>query len=62
MTNENIKSIHLTKETHNSLIEKQKDIYNKTKINMKLSDLADIILKINIKKFEPEMILQSIEK
>ncbi len=62
MTNENIKSIHLTEETHSSLIEKQKDIYNKTKINMKLSDLADIILKINIKKFEPEMLLQSIEK
>lgn len=62
MANENIKSIHLTEETHGLLIEKQKDIYNKTKINMKLSDLADIILKINIKKFEPEMILQSIEK
>lgn len=58
MTEETIKSVHLTKKTHDLLIEKQKHIYNKTKINMKLSDLADIIIKINIEKFEPEMILQ----
>ncbi len=60
--NENTKSIHLTEETHNLLIEKQKEIHNKTNINISLSKLANIILYNNLKNFEPEMILKSINQ
>jgi len=60
MTKENIKSVHLTEETHKLLIEKKKEIYKKTRIDIKISELADMIIHNNVKNFTVEIPLLTI--
>jgi hypothetical protein len=59
MSKENIKSVHLTEKTHELLTEKRKEIYEKTKIDIKLSELADILISSNVKTFELRTFLDS---
>lgn len=50
------KTIGISDEVHQMLGDKQKEIYADTKINFKLADLADLILRYSIESFEIEHI------
>lgn len=45
------KTIGISDDVHQMLIDKQKEIYDDTKINFKLADLADLILRHSIDSF-----------
>ena len=48
------KTIGISDDVHQMLTDKQKEIYDETKINFKLADLADLILRHNIGPFAVE--------
>lgn len=48
------KTIGISDDVHQMLIDKQKEIYEETKINFKLADLADLILRHSISPFAVE--------
>lgn len=45
------KTVGISDDVHQMLVDKQKEIYDETKINFKLADLADLILRHSIDPF-----------
>jgi hypothetical protein len=50
------KTIGISDDVHQMLIDKQKEIYDETKINFKLADLTDLILRHSIRTFAIERV------
>lgn len=51
------KTIGISDDVHQMLIAKQKEIYDETKINFKLADLTDLILRHSIRTFAIEHVI-----